>query len=230
MGKRCGGWSPNRHAGHRGEIAGRQTRRAGGDETGGGCGDELSPPQSPGRSPPVRESWMELTHHPPPANLAAPEDGRSPDLLGSRGWGGGAAWLPTMSEHEQTPHQVGPQPACRAQGGRSLDGKPEGPGGDEAVAGCGDEPSPPQSPGRSPPVRGSWMELAQHPPPANLAAPEDGRTPDFVGSLVTGAGGLHIDWTLPRILLIVAQTSGRLARPDQPNSALNWQKHDRSAI
>jgi len=42
---------------------------------------------------------------------------------------------------------------------------------------CGDEPSPPQSPGRSPPVRGSWMELAHHPPPANLAAPEDGRTP-----------------------------------------------------
>jgi hypothetical protein len=26
------------------------------------------------------------------------------------------------------------------------------------------------------------MELAHHPPPANLAAPEDGRTPDFVGS------------------------------------------------
>jgi hypothetical protein len=35
------------------------------------------------------------------------------------------------------------------------------------------------------------MELAQHPQPANLAAPEDGRTPDFVGSLVTGSKAIY---------------------------------------
>ena len=46
-------------------------------------------------------------------------------------------------------------------------------------------PNPPESTRtrRSPPVRGSWLELTHHPPPANLAAPEDGRTPDFVGGL-----------------------------------------------
>ena len=63
--------------------------------------------------------------------------------------------------------------------------------GSEAVAGCGDEPSPPQSPGRSPPGRGSWLELTHHPPPANLAAPEDGRTPDFAGGLVTGSKAIY---------------------------------------
>ena len=51
--------------------------------------------------------------------------------------------LPTKSEREQTPRRVGPQAASRAQGGVRWTANPKG-RGDEAVAGCGDEPSPPR--------------------------------------------------------------------------------------
>jgi len=127
---------------------------------------------------------MEFTHHPPAANLAAPEDGRTPDFVGSLA----------------SSRRAGLGRDRPGTGGRLLDGKPEGPGGrmwGRAVP----TPIPRRGPvpGRSPPVRGSWMEFTHHPPAANLAAPEDGRTPDFVGSLASSRrAGLRPSLTLRR--------------------------------
>jgi len=56
---------------------------------------------------------MEFTHHPPAANLAAPEDGRTPDFVGSLA----------------SSRRAGLGRDRPGTGGRLLDGKPEGPGG-----------------------------------------------------------------------------------------------------
>ena len=97
------------------------------------------PTQSPGRSPSLRGSWMELTHHPPPANLAAPEDGRSPDFVGSL--------ERRVRRRDRTTGRRTTHPIRAARGDGAARRPYLWPGGSGAVAECGDEPSPPQSPG-----------------------------------------------------------------------------------